>query len=82
MKNKPKFYQVIGWYPNIRPEARNSRNISDGAYLSSREEAEKYVKRHNIHLMRITKHELEVDKLPENIVKHIEYCEQSNPITR
>ena len=38
------YYQVSGWYPNIKPENRSVYNISNGARFSTRELAEKYVK--------------------------------------
>ncbi len=37
-------YQVICWFKNIKPEDRNSRNLSDGAVFSDEGEAIKFAR--------------------------------------
>ncbi len=54
--NTTTFFQVIGWYPNIKPSHRRPATLSDGAMFSTRELAEQYVQRKNITLLRIQKH--------------------------
>ncbi len=37
-------YRVIVWHGNIKPEDRNSRNLSDGATFRNKSDVERYVR--------------------------------------
>lgn len=72
-KKMKRFYQLIGWYGNIKPDHRRQDNISDGALFSTEEKAKEYAKKHNFFIMSIRC--LEVEEIPLATLEHIKYCE-------